>query len=243
MTGPDSRPSTKRLVAVIDDDDWSRWGLSDIFGSDPEMELVAALTHEEALSSDDWLRADVAIVDAADDRRSDDQFPGVSVVERVRARTGDQMTVIVVTGHFWDSAVRQRMREAGADLLYYRPEVQDAERIRAIVANPDLESRGVPAPEDPEELFRIGIGQSTKVNRFVESARAFGWLGAELSHKGRRPRAFDRQRKEASASAQVHAVNADGTPPDRDQDVPGRPQLAKLLDWATRVPNQRRSSR
>jgi hypothetical protein len=31
-----------------------------------------------------WERADVAVVDAADHRREDDQFPGVAVVEHAR---------------------------------------------------------------------------------------------------------------------------------------------------------------
>lgn len=238
MTGED-QPRARR-VAVVDDDDWSRTGLAAILAADARIEVVAALTHDEALTDDRWLDADVVVVDAADDRRTDDQFPGVAVVERARAALHAHATVIAVTGYFWDSAVRVRMKEAGADLLYYRPEVQDGDRIRAVVLDPDLETRAFPAPDDDEELFRLGINPTTRVNRFVTTARELGWLDGQLARPGRRTRRFEREREQASTAGRVHPVNADGTPPDREQSWPGRPQLARLLDWATRVPQQRR---
>lgn len=241
VSGGPSESQTPRPVVIVDDDDWSRAGLTAIFGADARLDLRAALTHDEALTSDDWISsAEVVIVDAADDRRTDDQFPGVGVVEKIRAQPGRQPTVIVVTGYFWDAAVRKRMREAGADLIYYRPEIQEAARIREIVLHPEREQHGVPAADPSEDQFRMGIGSQTQVNAFVNKSREFDWLGGDLFRKGRRTRSFDRHRTEAARVGRVHAVNADGTPPDREQDVPGRPQLARLLDWATRVPHQRR---
>src|SRR5579863_4039081 len=100
--------------------------MAELLGDRTELEVVAALTHEQALQHPRWDAIDVALVDAADERQKVDQFPGVSVVEAIRGHGGDQTAVIVVTGHFFDDAVRRRMREAGADYFYNRVEVHDA---------------------------------------------------------------------------------------------------------------------
>jgi hypothetical protein len=75
------------------------------------------MDHDQALASAGWWEVDVVVVDAADDRRDDDHFPGVEVVEIVRRhRSVHLTTIIVITGHFFDDAVRTRIREAKADL-------------------------------------------------------------------------------------------------------------------------------
>ncbi|MCQ0016606.1 hypothetical protein [Actinomadura madurae] len=75
-----------------------------------------------------------------------------------------------MTGHFFDDAVRRRMREARADFFYHRSDMADAEALRAAVLRPDLARRRVPPPRDPEAQFRHGVTDATKVNRAIDYA-------------------------------------------------------------------------
>jgi CheY-like chemotaxis protein len=241
MVGMSPSVPVRRSVVVVDDDDLSRTGIEVVLARDPRLEVRGALTHDEALTNQAtgggfWFDVDVVIVDAADERRQDDHFAGVGVVELVRShRSAAQTTVIVITGHYFNDAVRKRMREARADLFFHRTEVQNAAFLCDVVANPSILSRPVPNPQDPEAMFRHGIGYATKVNDAVSFAREQGWLTGELHESGRRPRSFDRLRSAFARTANVHVVNTDGTTPDRDQQAPSRPQIARLLDWATRA--------
>jgi hypothetical protein len=69
----------------------------------------------------------VVVVDAADERREDDQFPGVGVIEQIRKTpSSTETTILVLTGHYFHPALRRRMREAQADFFYHRSELQSA---------------------------------------------------------------------------------------------------------------------
>ena len=74
-------------VAVVDDDDVSRRGLVELLGDHAEVAGGAGLTHVTRRDLGGPVGpVDVAIVDACDERRTDDQFPGVAVVEAIRRR-------------------------------------------------------------------------------------------------------------------------------------------------------------
>jgi DNA-binding NarL/FixJ family response regulator len=176
-------------VAVVDDDDVSRRGLVELLGEQPDVHVVAALTHLEAVTwTQRWDVVDVAIVDACDERRSDDQFPGVSVVEGIRARRSrDETRVIVRTGQFFDDAVRRRMREADADYFFHRSELQDVSALRAVVLHPERFRSGVPDVADPSGMLRPLPSRAAWWRRSPTGRRGAGhWLAAVI-RSTRRP--------------------------------------------------------
>ena len=118
-------------VVVVDDDDIQRRGMAEYLADRPEIVIVGALEHGEALGWDlEWDNVDVAVVDAADPGQSGDQFPGVAVADHIRRRRAPHETmVIIVTGHFFDDAVRRRMREAGADYFFHRAELRKRDAL------------------------------------------------------------------------------------------------------------------
>ncbi len=225
---------------VVDDDDLSRRGIAELLADRPEIEVVGALTHVEALLRPGWDLVDVVIVDAADERRDDDQFPGVGVVEAIRAGGGNDVTVVVITGHFFDDAIRRRMREAGADFFYNRIEVQDSAVLYQAVLEPDELRRGVPAESDPETLFRLGVTPGTRVNAGVQRARELRWQDQLSGGAIRRARDRMRLRRSLGDEARLTAVNSDGRQPDRPQTVPSLSQIQRFLEWATRTKPDRR---
>jgi CheY-like chemotaxis protein len=221
-------------VVVVDDDDISQRGLGELLADHPAIDVAALLSHDGALEWEgNWHDIDVVIVDAADERRHDDHFAGVAVVEHVRRSSGEHPPVIiVVTGHFFDDAVRRRMREADADFFYHRSEVQDTASLYAAVLHPDSARMGVPEVRDPETLFRHGIVASSRVNDGVKSARALGLTNPLGSGSRSRPRS--RLRQVFNRSARLNPVNRDGTVPERKQDAPSFPQIDRFFEWATR---------
>lgn len=220
-------------VAVVDDDDITRMGLQAILAEHPDIDVACSLSHEQALAPDvRWEGVDVALVDAADERQGYDQFPGVQVVERIRAqRDPSQTLVIVVTGHFFDDAVRRRMREARADLLYHRSQISQRERLWELVLHPERGRASVPEPLDQESLWRLGITPDSSVNDAVRAAHDL-----ELAHgaAGGRSRARTRLRDTFNRRAGLTTVNADGTQPERLQEAPSFPQIDRFVNWATR---------
>jgi len=141
----------RKRVVVVDDDDISRRGLTELLADRPELEVAGSLVHDEALEWDtEWDTIDIAIVDAADSRRDDDHFPGVGVVDHIRRRRSrDQTMVIVLTGHFFDDAVRRRMREAQADFFYHRSELQESADLYEAILHPEQARSGVPDGDGP----------------------------------------------------------------------------------------------
>jgi DNA-binding NarL/FixJ family response regulator len=222
---------------VVDDDDVNRRGLACLLDDSPEVSLVGALTHGEALGwTDQWAGVDVVLVDAADERSTVDQFPGVGVVEHIRRhRTPAQLTVVVATGHFFDDAVRRRMREARADVFYHRSELADVRALLAAVLRPDLAGRQVPGPADPEAQFCQGVTDATRVNPAVAFATEHGVAAALADRPQPRSRAWIRLRREFNRHAKLSPVTVDGREPDRTQDLPSVPQIGRFLAWATRA--------
>jgi CheY-like chemotaxis protein len=226
-----------RRVVIVDDDDISRRGMAGLLGDRPEIEIVAALNHAQALGWEiEWDGVDVLVIDAADDRCEADHFPGVAVVEAVRRRRRSEQTmVIVITGHFFNDAVRRRMREAQADFFYHRSELVDAERLYQAVLAPDRSGHGVPGPIDLDACFRLGLNKRTRVNQAVAYAADEGLIEILAERTGLRRRIWQHRRRAFNAQARLNPVNADGRPPERDQADPSLPQIERFLRWATKT--------
>ncbi len=227
-------------VAVIDDDDVSRRGYVELLGEHPDIEVAVSLDHSQAVSwPGEWKSIDVALVDAADDRSPGDQFPGVAVVERIRCLAPPgRPVIVVVTGHFFDDAVRTRMREARADLFYHRSEFADVHRLYQVILHPETERSDVPPPRDADALIRLGVNSATNVNKSVRWAADEALL-PEPGSRLPRGRARYRLRRNFNRVARLNPVNKDGTPPDRVQDEPSLPQIERFLRWATRSKEDR----
>ncbi|GLY80494.1 hypothetical protein [Actinoallomurus iriomotensis] len=222
-------------VVVVDDDAVNRHGMAALLSASDRITLAGAYDHDEALTVDDvWSEADVAIVDAADHRRTTDQFPGVAVVEHIR-RHAQRLTVIVVTGHFFDDAVRRRMREARADFFYHRADMADAEALYDAVLRPESARRRVPEPRDPEGQFRHGVSEHTRVNQAVGYALENALEERLAEHAEPRSRRWLRLRGDFNRVARLTPVTSDGRRPDRPQDEPSLPQITRFIAWAMKV--------
>ena len=224
-------------VALVDDDDVNRHGMTSLLAAEPNIEIRASLTHDEALAeSECWSGIDVVVVDAADRRRDGDQFPGVQVVRHIRGyRPPGTLIIVVVTGHYFDDAVRRRMREARADYFYHRGDMADAEVLRDAVLRAERARSEVPEPADPEALIRLGVTSSTRVNHAVVHA-----LGHELERelaerRDPRSRRWQRLRGLFNKEARLTPMTSDGRLPDRRQELPSLPQINRFLAWATKV--------
>lgn len=236
-----------RRVVIVDDNEITRTGTERLLGDDPEVEVIAAVDHATALGwRDEWHAADVVIVDAADERRHGDQFPGVEVVRRVRAQIGNPRPVVVVlTGHFLDDALRRRMAEADADFFYSRTEVATGDALRTVVLAPD-QSRRVPHPADPAALRALGVVDTSDLNAYVRYVEGHG-LGEVFSTDARmkqgphasRSRWWQQLRRSLAATGRIQPVNVGGSPP-LGQAVPSITQLRRLYEWASKTkPPQR----
>jgi CheY-like chemotaxis protein len=225
-----------RRLVIVDDDELWRIKTAERLAGRPGLVVAAAATHDVAADwVDQWRTVDVAIVDAGDIRRQDDQFPGVGVVRQARRHGRTDLVVMVVTGHFLDDALRWRMREAGADYFHHRSEVQDADSLYRAVVHPVAERRGVPDILDPESAFRVGVVRGTRVNAGLDFAREHDLVHRRDGDRSPRSRQWARLRHEFNQITRLHTVNADGTTPDRDQTAPSYDQIGRLYRWATRA--------
>jgi len=163
---PVNGPVGCRRTVVVDNDPVMRAGTRSVLVGAEGVELVAAIDHDTALSwSDEWHGVDVAVVDASDQRREGDQFPGVDVVRAIRA-VGAEVTVVVLTGQYLHPGLRRRMWEAGADFFYARDEGMAEDELVSVVLNPDEHRRLPQAPDElPDEL---GVTRDTRVNELIE---------------------------------------------------------------------------
>lgn len=226
---------------MVDDNEVYRLGMVAALTQHPQIEVVAACAHAEALGFDPtvWDEVDVALVDLADVRdQLDDQFPGIRVIEAIRrCRTSNQTTVVAYTFHVVSSAARRRAKEADADFFYDREELSRTEVLHQVVLAPDAGRRGVPPPLDPEELRRLGVGPGTRVNAGAD-AEEWRALGDQ-----RRLGAHARQRARARWNRRVGLAvrNRDGSAPERAQTTPSWGQLESFYRWATRAGGRRDS--
>jgi len=214
----------------------NRRGIACLLAESTDIRLVAALTHAQALGwPHGWNAVDVALVDAADERCPGDHFPGVSVVEHIRRHPAPQPRIVVVTEHFFDDALRRRMREARADYFYHRGDLVKVSALYDAVLRPHAARRGVPDELDPEAQFRRGVTSASRVNRAVAFAveHKLSELLADRSEP--RSRSWLQLRQRFNREARLNPVTIDGRPPDRRQELPSLPQIRRFLTWATQV--------
>ena len=140
--------TTPIRVAIVDDDEWIRRGRADALRDIPGIDVTSILDHHGGTAfGPGWDDIDVALIDARDDDQAWDKFPGVSVVEAVRARRNrEQTTVVVISGHMLNDMLRLRMYEAGADFFYSHHEVRSIQQLTTVIQHPSLGRRASPPP-------------------------------------------------------------------------------------------------
>ena len=177
----------------------------------------------------------MVVVDAADEGRAGDQFPGVAVVRRVRSAAGRGPLVVVVTGHYLHDGLRHRMAEAGADFFFLRSELRSPESLVDVVLHPEHHRRGVPDVADADVPGVLGIAPGSDVEAFVGWVDGQG-LGPALDGGDRpRSRRWARARREAAEAGGVEPRNLTTGDAPRNQPTPSIRQLARLWEWAARI--------
>jgi CheY-like chemotaxis protein len=226
---------------VVDDNQLTLPGFVEALQGCAEVEVVAGLNHDQALAWEgDWSTVDALVLDAADEGRAGDQFPGVAVVRRVRAATaGPGPLIVVVTGHYLHDGLRHRMAKAGADFYFLRADLRSPEALVDVVLRPDRHRRGVPDVIDGNAPRVLGLGPASDVESFVGLVEA-GALGDALTEghgrrEGPRSRRWSRFRREAARSGGITAVNLTTGDTPLGQDTPSIRQLARLWQWAARI--------
>lgn len=224
---------------MVDNDEIMRAGTRSILAGTHGIDLVAVLSHDEALDwSGSWEAVDVAIVDASDQRRDADQFPGVSVVRAIRS-SGAPTLVVVLTGQYLHPGLRRRMWEAGADFFFARDEGMTADELVSVVLRPH-EHRRVQLTEGnlPPDL---GVTSETSVNSLVDllgAPEVRAALQPEMRKKadphGERSRWWNRVRRLASGPAGLRPVKASGEPAP-DLESPSVTQLRRFWAAMTRA--------
>jgi len=206
--------------------------------------LLATLDHVIALTwVEEWSSVDVVLVDAADEKVSGDQFPGVRVVRHIRACQHDRRAVIVViTGHFLNDGLRHRMADADADLFFLRSDIRSFTTLREVVLRPERFRRGVPPVTDPGARTALGVTDRSDVEhlvRYVDDNE----LGEVLDANGSgrpdpRNRRWVRHRRGMAEAARIAPMNlTTGSGPSRKQLSPSLRQLAHVYRWATKAPS------
>jgi len=126
-------------VVVVDDDEWVRRGRVAALAELAAVADVVGIDHRAALADPTrWDGVDVVLVDAHDPDRAWDRFPGVGVVQAVRACRGpDAPRIVVVTGHDGNDLLRRRVADAGADWFFSHRDVRDVAHLAAAVLEPE----------------------------------------------------------------------------------------------------------
>ena len=198
--------------------------------------------HEQALCELQlWRDAEVVVLDAADEGRAGDHFPGVRVLRHIRLNAGsNRPTIVVVTGHFFDDGLRRRMADADADFFFLRPEIRSPEKLIDIVLNPENYRRGVPPVKDKNREALLGITDGTTLDDFIGYVEGYGLAPTlDRADAGRSPvgrRALIRHRKALAKGSRIDMLNiSTGTLPSESQKAPSMRQIRKIWTWAARV--------
>lgn len=221
-------------MVVVDDNQLTLPGFLQALEGSPDVQLVAGLSHDQALAwAGDWSEVDALVVDAADESRTGDQFPGVAVVRRVRAAVaGDGPLIVVVTGHYLHDGLRHRMAAAGADFYFLRADLRSPGALLDVVLHPDRHRRGVPEVADAGTRQVLGVGPGSDVEAFVERVEQEGLHGTRDQPRSRR---WARVRRDAAAAGGIEARNVTTGDAPRGQSTPSIRQLGALWQWAARI--------
>mgnify|MGYP000079456748 CR=1 FL=1 len=226
---------------MVDDNQLTLPGFLQALETSAEVEVVAGLSHDQALAWEgDWSSVDALVLDAADEGRSGDQFPGVAVVRRVRGATaGDGPLIVVVTGHYLHDGLRHRMAKAGADFYFLRADLRSPDALLDVVLHPERHRRGVPDIIDPDAQRLLGIGSASDVESFVGRVEGEGLAGTlsrdDQEREQPRSRRWARFRRDAAAAGGIAPVNLTTGDTPLGQDTPSIRQLSRLWHWAARI--------
>lgn len=236
---------TRRRVALVDDNSLTLPAFAEALARSEEVEVVAAVGHATAAGWErEWLDMDVLVVDAADEGRAGDQFPGVEIVRRARsaaAADDHELIIIVVTGHSLHDGLRFRMARAGADFYFPRSDLRSPDVLVDVVTHPQRWRRpGVPGLGDPQTLSLLGIDDVVDIEAAIAYADREG-LGPALDPEsgGRtdpRSRRWSRHRRSMAEAGRIEPVNTTTGNRPLGQDTPSILQLSRLFRWAARVP-------
>lgn len=206
------------------------------------VDLVAAVGHTDALAIESWSDIDVVVLDAADEKRVGDQFPGVGVVRHIRARQGLARPVIaIVTGHFQNDGLRRRMAEVDADFFFHRANLRSVDILTDFVLDPDVYRRAIPPVSGDARDVAPGLTHRSRVDELVSYVERYELEGelmeTRTGHGATSRRAWLRHRRALSEIARIDAVNlTTGTSPRSEQRYPSIHQVRRLWLWAARVP-------
>ncbi|MGH9223496.1 MAG: hypothetical protein ACRD2W_06845 [Acidimicrobiales bacterium] len=226
-------------MVVVDDNELTMLGLASAIEASAEVELVATLHHGEALAwTDEWHGVDAVVVDAADEQRVGDQFPGVAVVRRVRSVVTDRrLLVVVVTGHSLHDGLRHRMADADADLFFNRSDIASAATLVEVILHPERWRR-VDAATAVGPLPNLGI-ERADVDQFVAYVEEHGLEGAldpdQPARADPRSRRWLRHRREISKVARIEPVNLTTGNRPLEWEAPSIRQLSRIWAWAARI--------
>ncbi len=163
-------------VAIVDDNLWVRHGRAAALGEHGGFEVVE-LEHRRATElGTGWAAFDIALVDAHVGSEPFDRFPGVGVVEAIRA-AGRPTTAVIVLSRLVDNPyLRLRLAEARADYCYHHAEVADPGALVAVTSAPSPDHRVV--WPDRAALAALGLGAAARPNATLHYLAAEGLEGA-----------------------------------------------------------------
>ena len=225
---------------VVDDNQLTLPGFVDALNSSPLIQILGAFDHDAALDwSGEWADVDVVLLDAADESRAGDQFPGVAVVRRVRERGGRRPLIVLVTSPYLHDGLRHRMAGAGVDFYFLRSDLRSTDALLDVVLHPDRHRRGVPDVTDPNARRALGVDGTSDVESFV------GWVegqglgpalaGGQGSRSVPRSRRWARLRRDAANAGHIEPRNMTTGGMPLDQPTPSIRQLGRLWQWAARI--------
>jgi len=179
-------------VAIVDDDLWVRHGRAGALSKLPGYKVVELSPREAMAYGSSWAKIDVALVDAHDATEPFDRFPGVRVVEAIRAHEAQSPTlIIVISGHFSNAFLRLRMAEAGADYFYRHQDVKNLDLLLGAINSPNPARRV--QPPDPAVLAKLGLGPSSRPNAALHFLESEGLVDAFDGRRSQKTLALSRR--------------------------------------------------
>jgi DNA-binding NarL/FixJ family response regulator len=224
----------ERRVVIIDDDLWVRRGRAAALGEVSGVRVMATFSHRDAMAYEGWEDVDVAIVDAWDETEAFDRFPGVRVVQTIRARRSPAETlIIVVSGHVFDDMLRLRLAEAGADFFYGHGEVRDVDTLAGAILRPN-DARRV-TPSGRERLAEVGLTPGSHPNAALDHITQAGLTAAFEPGRSQKELPVSRRgiitaRRRMGELARLAPPRAAG--PARRRTAPEWRAIVRFVNWA-----------
>ncbi len=190
-----------RRVVIIDDNAITAYGAETLLAPDPRIDVVATLTHAEAMAATlAWESIDVVLLDVTDPDQPD-QFPGIAVARKIRAiAPGPAPSLVVLTDRFAHEGLRRRLREAKADFCFLREDVRAKLDLCELVMHPERWRR-TPQPEPRPPDPNLGLNERSDVNAVIAYMAHHGLAAAWTSGNRQRTREDHHHRAELTRLA------------------------------------------